>query len=480
MTKIPGMPPGLTRSLLRGEDPLAAGGPKLPAHLTNSPLGAIAYAAAQTGYGKAQAWWKTRRTWTVTVSGDDELFYDAQLWLMDQGGDQTRKALAAKTYWVSNPMGPGTSELRFLADDDTPQDMEIKGHTISVYVDDNDGQAHSSQQQHQQGGMSLIKPPKLVFSAKSQQGRDAVLALLREIREARVSEKRTPGLMVLDRWGDWRRRADLPARPLDSVIVKGTVIDDLFSDLEEFIGQEADYVRRAIPYHRAYLLVGPPGTGKTSAVKAVTNALGLDLWYAQLSGIDKDAKLADVFGDVRARGVLLLEDIDSLPAAIDRTGEDAPEGDISTSGLLNALDGVATPHGLISIMTTNHPEHLDPALMRPGRIDRVFAFEFPDSPTIHRHFQFFYGQHATYYGDWPEGRSSAAVSEIFKRHMHEPHAAEEALLRPPTEEEERGWQNASPASFSGRPGPAAPSGGRRPSRARSFTSVDELLRDLDD
>jgi hypothetical protein len=58
----------------------------------NSPFGAIAYAAAQQGYSRAQTWWKTRRTWTVTVSGDDELFYDAQLWLMDQGGTRPGSA----------------------------------------------------------------------------------------------------------------------------------------------------------------------------------------------------------------------------------------------------------------------------------------------------------------------------------------------------------------------------------------------------
>jgi hypothetical protein len=447
MTKIPGISSGLVRAL-SGEDPFAGPGKKLPAHLVNSPLGAIAYAGAQAGFGRAQTWWKNRRTWVVTVAGDDELFYDAQMWLMEQGGDQTRKSLTAKTYWVPVLNMPARAELRFLASDDTSQEMSIDGHKVSVYVDDNEGHGgHTAQQL--QGGMSFVKPPKLVFSARSQQGRDAVLSLLRRLRDERLNENRTPGLMVLDRWGDWRRRADLPARPLESVVVKGTVIADLFADLEEFISREADYVRRAIPYHRAYLLQGPPGTGKTSAVKAVTNALGLDLWYAQLSGIDKDAKLSDVFGDVRSRGVLLLEDIDSLPAAIDRTDDDKAEGDISTSGLLNALDGVATPHGLISIMTTNHPEHLDPALMRPGRIDRVFCFEHPDLETMQRHFQFFYGRPTSV--KFSTGRSSAALSEIFKRHMDDPDAAERVLMQPLSEEDkERSWHDASPASFSGR------------------------------
>jgi hypothetical protein len=420
---------------------------KLPAQFAASPLGAIAYSAAQTGFARAQQWWKTHRTWTVTVTGDDELFFDAQLWLMSQGGVQTRRALTARTYYAPNPHGPNTPELRFLADDDEPQDMLIDGHTVSVYVNE-EGQRASG---GTEPGTSLVKPPKFIFSAKTQAGRDAVLQLLRELREERTKEKRSPGLMVLDKWGDWRRRADLPPRPMESVITKGDVEQVLRRDIENFVKREADYVRRAIPYHRAYLLVGLPGTGKSSTVKAVANALGLDLWYAQLSGIDKDAKLADVFGDVRARGVLLLEDIDSLPAAIDRTADGAPEGDISTSGLLNALDGVATPHGLITIMTTNHPEHLDPALMRPGRVDVILTFEYPDSETIVRHFTFFYGR-TPKSSEFPEGRSSAAVSEIFKQHMDDPDAAEVALLQPPAEGEERDWHTAGPASFSDGPG----------------------------
>lgn len=413
-------------------------GGKLPVHLMSSPAAAIAYAGAQAGWTRFHQWHKTRRTWTITIDGGDELFFDVQAWLMEHGAEKTRKALTAQTYYVPDPNAAPTPAMRLLADDDEPQDMEIGGHTITLSIAESGpmppGQATS------------MKAPKLVLSAKSQQGRDAAIELLRGLREKRVKEKRQPGLMVLDKWGDWRRRADLPPRPMASVITKDDVHVALREDLEEFVRREKDYVRLAIPYHRAYLLVGPPGTGKTSAVKAVANALGLDLWYAQLSGIDKDAKLSDVFGDVRARGVLLLEDIDSLPAAIERTDDDKSEGDISTSGLLNALDGVATPHGLITIMTTNHPEHLDEALMRPGRVDRVLAFEHPDRKTMQRHFEFFYGRPTQV--EFKAGRSSAAISEIFKRNMDDPAAAEAELLKPPSENEEKSW-HPRVASFSG-------------------------------
>jgi ATP-dependent 26S proteasome regulatory subunit len=53
---------------------------------------------------------------------------------------------------------------------------------------------------------------------------------------------------------------------------------------------------------------------------------------------------------------------------------------------------VTTPHGLITIMTTNHPDTLDPALLRPGRVDRHVRLRAPRLATLHRHFTFFYGR----------------------------------------------------------------------------------------
>lgn len=63
---------------------------------------------------------------------------------------------------------------------------------------------------------------------------------------------------------------------------------------------------------------------------------------------------------------------------------------ISFSGLLNAIDGVASHEGRILIMTTNHRERLDPALIRPGRVDVQIEFGFANKETISRVFQELY------------------------------------------------------------------------------------------
>lgn len=66
---------------------------------------------------------------------------------------------------------------------------------------------------------------------------------------------------------------------------------------------------------------------------------------------------------------MLLEDIDAAFAKRNLSDQQGYQSMLTFSGLLNALDGVASAEERIVFMTTNHVENLDPALVRPGRID---------------------------------------------------------------------------------------------------------------
>ena len=124
-----------------------------------------------------------------------------------------------------------------------------------------------------------------------------------------------------------------------------------------------------IPYRRGYLLYGPPGTGKTSFTLAIAGALKLNICYLNLAGerMDDDG-LNRALNQAPANSIILLEDIDAIFRQRETVGRKKGRS-VSFSGLLNALDGVRSQEGRILVMSTNHRERLDPALIRPGRCD---------------------------------------------------------------------------------------------------------------
>jgi len=88
---------------------------------------------------------------------------------------------------------------------------------------------------------------------------------------------------------------------------------------------------------------------------------------------------------------MVLEDIDSAFSGRDRSTEKGFQSSITISGLLNALDGVVASEGRIIFMTTNHPEKLDAALIRPGRVDVKEYLGWATPYQIQQMFLRFYG-----------------------------------------------------------------------------------------
>jgi chaperone BCS1 len=167
----------------------------------------------------------------------------------------------------------------------------------------------------------------------------------------------------------WTEQMKRLPRPVDSVILADGIMDDLIQDAQKFLSRRQWYIQRGIPYRRGYLLHGPPGTGKSSAVVAVASALKMDIAMLSLgdSTLDDNA-ISELFSCIPINSLVLLEDVDC--AFIERKEGDDKRSKVTFSGLLNAIDGVAAGEGRILFATTNHIQRLDPALIRPGRIDR--------------------------------------------------------------------------------------------------------------
>lgn len=137
------------------------------------------------------------------------------------------------------------------------------------------------------------------------------------------------------------------------------------------------YIERGIPWRRGWLLYGPGGTGKSSLAKAVAQKLAIPIYHYYLATLS-DQEFIREWNGMSTPCVALCEDFD----AIFRLRESLTEHKMLTFDcVLNQISGVGSTSGVFLMVTTNHLEHIDPAMgvecgkdgvsTRPGRIDSV-------------------------------------------------------------------------------------------------------------
>jgi chaperone BCS1 len=200
---------------------------------------------------------------------------------------------------------------------------------------------------------------------------------------------------VYNSWGtEWRPfGSPQHKRPLESVILATGVKSQIMTDLHSFLQSAGWYRSRGIPYRRGYLFYGPPGTGKTSLVKAIAGELDHNICIVNLSerGLTDD-RLNHLLSNLPERSLALLEDVDAAFATRQTTADDGYHGaNVTFSGLLNALDGAASGEDRILVLTTNYPERLDPALLRPGRVDLKVEIGYATHEVVEGMWERFYG-----------------------------------------------------------------------------------------
>jgi chaperone BCS1 len=202
----------------------------------------------------------------------------------------------------------------------------------------------------------------------------------------------------------WSKVEAYAPRSLDSVILGPGEKERLLEDIENFRGSRGRYCQLGVPYHRGYLFYGPPGTGKTSLVSAMAANFSMSIYAISLTELN-DKSLMKAINDVPPNSVILFEDIDCMktgkarPDPQDWAANPVPEDNeaaalarlgVTLSGLLNVLDGLAAPENVLFVMTTNKVETLDPALLRPGRIDyRLFLGKAAEEQKIELYRRFF-------------------------------------------------------------------------------------------
>ena len=199
------------------------------------------------------------------------------------------------------------------------------------------------------------------------------------------------------RYEHWMKEQMIVARSIESVILPKSDKDCIVNDLSEFTSQEVAqfYKQHGIPYKRSYLFYGVPGAGKTSLIQAIAGKYQRDIYIINPTDREiSDASLKYSFTKAsNKRSLIILEDIDAL---FSKDRQTLVRGSSLTfSGLLNALDGVGSGNGVILILTTNHKERLDPALIRSGRVDIELKFNHATYEQIEACFRSFYNNGIT-------------------------------------------------------------------------------------
>ncbi|GLT39234.1 hypothetical protein SLA2020_134390 [Shorea laevis] len=176
----------------------------------------------------------------------------------------------------------------------------------------------------------------------------------------------------------------------DTIAMDPDLKQSIIDDLDRFLARRDYYKRIGKAWKRGYLLHGPPGTGKSSLVVAMAKHLKYDVYDLELSNIYCDSQLRNVFLNISSKSIIVIEDVDCYEEVHARSNtivdvnlpqlavnhpqlgvQKTKRAAATLSGLLNAIDGLWSGCGeeRIIIFTTNHKDKIDPALLRPGRMD---------------------------------------------------------------------------------------------------------------
>lgn len=371
--------------------------------------------------------------YTIKIAEEDAIFDIVEEWFMDALPEESQRSVNAHSE-VTRPderrrgevmssadiaalLGGGNAaadtskvEINFSFDGTIVQEIEIAGYKVQVFTNVPEtlfrvdgGKAASSAGR----SMNIVCP--------SIDARNAVLKEIENQSQFLVDSQ--PRMYTTTKWGDWRRKAEIQPRSPESVILKDGQMDRILDYLNGFLSNYQAYAKVDIPFRTGILLHGEPGSGKSSTALAIANALKMNVYIVSLTSLSNDEALSDAFGAIPANSIVILEDIDIVSAVKNR--DDDNENGVTMTGMLNVLDGFQSPPGVITIMTTNRLDVLDPAIHRPGRVDLLEELNCLDNFQLRGLCEYFMGSIPEGLPEiTPEDKiTSADVMGVVRKHL---------------------------------------------------------------
>lgn len=339
------------------------------------------YQMAEHYRGKYLTWKRDRHNATlyaVSFDADDVswLYRQLSMWGLEQSSTQNKRSLLV-THKDSR-----LAEIP--SEHDTSIRLNFQGEPIEFWWHEVGGKEVESA-----NGMSFyVKKPTqlLTVICPNLECRDRFMRFVE--KNWLSSSEKINWVYRSGKMGGWRSVRQLTPRPVDSLVLPEGMFDDMVSDIERFMDSEDRYIEMGIPYHRGLLMYGPPGTGKSSTICTLASHFDKHVYFLSVSELEGNSALIDCVSGMGSGQFLVLEDVDIVKPSHEREG--SSDG-VTLDGLLNVLDGVLTPDGLITFMTTNDiPDEngvfskLDSALVRPGRADRLFELGCLDQEQLNR------------------------------------------------------------------------------------------------
>lgn len=254
----------------------------------------------------------------------------------------------------------------------------------------------------------------------------------------------------------------------------GEQIQTVTERIKLFQNDKEWYENKGIPYTFGLLLHGVPGCGKTSLIKAISKDTQRHILNIKLSSSITLTQLRNLFYSDKIKTftdtntplhyitipveqrIYVMEDVDCLTSLLNQRNTNQEEilsdedvkaikmlgkerweqmknlntDKVTLSDILNIIDGVLETPGRILILTTNYPEKLDTALLRPGRIDLLVHFKECNTLQLRQMFEHFYdGKFDFNYSLLENVYTPAYIQEIFLRYMNNPQNAFDFLYK---------------------------------------------------